>query len=58
MRRRVELAGSAEILAYHWRYQLPATDKLADAGDLPGPEDWVATLSGESDVPRRSAHGP
>ncbi|HUI35250.1 MAG TPA: SDR family NAD(P)-dependent oxidoreductase [Stellaceae bacterium] len=44
--RRVALAGSAEIPAYHWRYQLVANaDQSADASDLLNPQDLVAAIA-------------
>ena len=51
--RRVELAGSAEIPAYHWRYQLlAARAQAADALDLPGPRNLAAALAGSRDEDR------
>ncbi|HEV2185879.1 MAG TPA: SDR family NAD(P)-dependent oxidoreductase, partial [Stellaceae bacterium] len=54
--RRVELAGVAEIPAYHWRYQLlPSRDHVADAADLPSPQDLAAVVTGNRDDARDKA---
>src|SRR5579864_136010 len=54
--RRVELAGVAEIPAYHWRYQLlAARDYAADAADLPSPSDLVAATTENRDGARNKA---
>jgi phthiocerol/phenolphthiocerol synthesis type-I polyketide synthase C len=51
--RRFELATTAEISAYHWRSQLlAASEQIADATDLPSPQNWAATLDGDRDEDR------
>jgi len=51
--RRVELASTSEIPAYHWRYQLlAAADQMADARDIPSPQNLSAALAGDADEDR------